>query len=83
MLISLIHTFVNIPALIRKRSVCLSSRAGIFTKVWIGDMMGYNCIWVNIVLLGIPHPIYYKKENSGKVLARKVLAVIQFIKKML
>ena len=28
-----IHTFVNIPALIRKRSVFLSSRAGIFTKV--------------------------------------------------
>ena len=36
--ISLIHTFVNIPALIRKRSVFLSSRAGIFTKVWIGDI---------------------------------------------
>ena len=32
-LISLIHTFVNIPALIRKRSVFLSSRTGIFTKV--------------------------------------------------
>jgi hypothetical protein len=32
-LISPIHTFVNIPALIRKRSVFLSSRAGIFTKV--------------------------------------------------
>ena len=31
--IFLIHTFVNIPALIRKRSVFLSSRAGIFTKV--------------------------------------------------
>jgi hypothetical protein len=31
--ISPIHTFVNIPALIRKRSVFLSSRAGIFTKL--------------------------------------------------
>ena len=31
--ISSIHTFVNIPAVIRKRSVFLSSRAGIFTKV--------------------------------------------------
>ena len=31
--ISPIHTFVNIPALIRKRSVLLSSRAGILTKV--------------------------------------------------
>jgi hypothetical protein len=31
--ISPIHTFVNIPALIRKRSVFLSSRAGILTKV--------------------------------------------------
>jgi hypothetical protein len=31
--ISLIHTFVNIPALIRKRNVFLSSRAGIFKKV--------------------------------------------------
>jgi hypothetical protein len=31
--ISLIHTFVNIPALIRKRRVFLSRRAGIFTKV--------------------------------------------------
>jgi hypothetical protein len=31
--ISLIHTFVNIPALIRKRNVFLSRRAGIFTKV--------------------------------------------------
>jgi hypothetical protein len=36
--ISLIHTFVNIPALIRKRSVFLSRRARIFTKVLIGDM---------------------------------------------
>jgi hypothetical protein len=35
--ISTIHTFVNIPALIRKRNVFLSSRAGMFTKVWIGD----------------------------------------------
>ena len=31
--ISLIHTFVNIPALFRKRSVFLSSRAGIITEV--------------------------------------------------
>jgi hypothetical protein len=31
--ISPIHTFVNIPALIRKRGVFLSSRAGILTKV--------------------------------------------------
>jgi hypothetical protein len=31
--ISRIHTCVNILALIRKRSVFLSSRAGIFTKV--------------------------------------------------
>ena len=37
--ISPIHTFVNIPALIRKRSVFLSSKAGILTKVWIRDMM--------------------------------------------
>ena len=36
--ISPIHTFVNIPALIRKCSVFLSSRAGILTKVLIGDM---------------------------------------------
>jgi hypothetical protein len=36
--ISLIHTFVNIPALIRKRSVFLSRRAEIFTKVVIGDI---------------------------------------------
>jgi hypothetical protein len=36
--ISPIHTFVNIPALIRKLSVFLSSRAGILTKVWIGDI---------------------------------------------
>ena len=32
------HTFVYIPALIRKRSVFLISRAGILTKVWIGDI---------------------------------------------
>ena len=31
--ISPIHTFVNIPALIRKQSVFLSSRAEILTKV--------------------------------------------------
>jgi hypothetical protein len=37
--ISPIHTFVNITALFRKRSVFLSSRAGILTKVWIGDIM--------------------------------------------
>ena len=34
-----IHTFVNIPALIRKRSMFLSGRAGILTKVWIGDIL--------------------------------------------
>jgi hypothetical protein len=33
LVISPIHTFVNIPALIRKDSVFLSSRAGILTKV--------------------------------------------------
>jgi hypothetical protein len=38
-LISLFHTFVNIPALISKRSMFLSSRAGIFTKVWKGDII--------------------------------------------
>jgi hypothetical protein len=31
--ISPIHTFVNIPALISERSVFLSCRAGILTKV--------------------------------------------------
>ena len=36
--ISPIHSFVNIPALIRKRSVFSSSGAVIFTKVWIGDI---------------------------------------------
>ena len=37
--ISAIHTFVNIPALIRKRIVFLSSRARILTKVWIRNML--------------------------------------------
>jgi hypothetical protein len=39
--ISSIYTFVNIPALIRKRSVFLSSRAEILTKVWIRDISRY------------------------------------------
>ena len=33
-----IHTFVNIPALIRKSSMFLSSRARTLTKVWIRDI---------------------------------------------
>ena len=37
-IISPIHPSVNIPALIRKRSVFLSSRGGILTKVWIRDI---------------------------------------------
>ena len=45
--ISPFHTYVYIPALIRERSVFLSSRAGIFTKVWIGDI--YSNI-ANIVI---------------------------------
>ena len=44
--ISPIHTFVNIPALIRKRSVFLNSRAGILTKVWIRDLLLFESeIW--------------------------------------
>ena len=38
-MISPIHTFVNIPAPIRKRSVFLRSMAGISTKLWIGDII--------------------------------------------
>ena len=37
--ISPIHTFVDIPALIRKRSVFLSSRAGMLAGVLIGDIL--------------------------------------------
>ena len=51
----LIHTFVNIPALIRKRSVFLSSRAGILTKVWIRDIRGNKPIIKCIVNLFNPH----------------------------
>ena len=39
LIISPIHTFVNTPALIRKRSMFLRSRAGILTKVWIRDII--------------------------------------------
>ena len=40
--ISPIYIFVNIRALITKRSVFSSKRAGIFTKVWIGVYRVYN-----------------------------------------
>ena len=36
--ISPIHTFVNILALLIKNTLRFLIRAGIFTKVWIGDM---------------------------------------------
>ena len=62
--ISLYHTFVNIPALISKRRVFLSSRARIFTKVWYKDMknnFGFQSfsMW----------PFYFQKKvnNSKKV----------------
>ena len=35
---SLIHTFVNIPALLFKNTLRFLIRAGILTKVWIGDI---------------------------------------------
>jgi hypothetical protein len=37
--ISLIHTFVNIPALLLKNTLRFLIRAGILTKVWIGDIV--------------------------------------------
>ena len=40
--ISPIHTFVYIPALMRKRSLSLSSWAGILTKVWVGEISWNN-----------------------------------------
>ena len=47
MVISLFHTSVNIRALISKRSVFLSSRAGIFTKVWKGDILRRELYFYN------------------------------------
>ena len=39
--ISPIHTFVNIPVLLLKNTLRFLIRAGILTKVWIGDMFSY------------------------------------------
>jgi hypothetical protein len=36
--LSPIHTFVNIPALLLKNTLRFLIRAGILTKVWIGDI---------------------------------------------
>ena len=38
-LISLIHTFVNLPALLLKNTLRFLIRAGRLTKVWIGDII--------------------------------------------
>ena len=57
--ISPIQTFVNIPTLIRKRSVFSSSRTGTFTKVWIGDKVK-GCEVVD-------KTIYEKSENKVSI----------------
>ena len=48
--LSLFDTFVNILALIGKRSVFLSSRAGILTKVWTGDIYIYSSQYTNGII---------------------------------
>jgi hypothetical protein len=40
--ISPIHTFVNIPALLLKNTLRFLIKAGIFTKVWIGDICPFE-----------------------------------------
>jgi hypothetical protein len=80
--ISPIHTFVNIPALIRKRSVFLSSRAGILTKVWIGDIQG-GSKWPKIDIFSLSGYFFRKYDidvNSSTIKNKKVNSIIFFMK---
>jgi hypothetical protein len=53
--ISSIHTFVNIPVLLLKNTLCFLIRAGILTKVWIG------AIRLNITLYPFLTRVWRKK----------------------
>jgi hypothetical protein len=64
--ISPIHTFVNIPALLLKNTLRFLMRAGILTKVWIGDIMNIAYIiydfQITLSLLIIKPIIYVIKK---------------------
>ena len=63
-LISPIRLFVNIPALLLKNTLRFLIRAGIFTKVWIGDKMVF---YKNVFLKQPLNPRVFKQTESMKL----------------
>ena len=75
--ISPIHTFVNIPALLLKNKLRFLIRAGIFTKVWIGDIQyGFfrgqiwprPAYWVEGLKPVVVTTFFYVIRNRPKIL---------------
>ena len=65
--ISPIHTFVNIPALLIKNTLRYLIRAGIFTKVWIGDIADKTFAITRFLAKILPLPILRNVPISPKI----------------
>ena len=71
-----IHNFVNISALIRKRSVFSSSSAGIFTKAWISSK------WSLVLLLSLRIArflITWNKLNIKSIISRLTKTTLEIL----